>query len=92
MCGIAGLVGFGPDGRQNIERMKARMAHRGPDADGTWVSEDGGVVLGHQRLAIRDLSAAGAQPFVSASGRSVIVYKGEIYNGDEGKRALADAG
>ena len=38
MCGIAGLVGFGPDGRQNIERMKARMAHRGPDADGTWVS------------------------------------------------------
>ena len=92
MCGIAGLVGFGPDGRQNIERMKARMAHRGPDADGTWVSEDGGVVLGHQRLAIRDLSAAGAQPFVSASGRSVIVYNGEIYNGDEVKRALADAG
>ena len=92
MCGIAGLVGFGPDGRQNIERMKARMAHRGPDADGTWVSEDGSVVLGHQRLAIRDLSAAGAQPFVSASGRSVIVYNGEIYNGDEVKRALADAG
>ena len=92
MCGIAGLVGFGPDGRQNIERMKARMAHRGPDADGTWVSEDGGVVLGHQRLAIRDLSAAGAQPFVSASVRSVIVYNGEIYNGDEVKRALADAG
>lgn len=92
MCGIAGLVGFGPDGRQNIERMKARMAHRGPDADGTWVSEDGSVVLGHQRLAIRDLSAAGAQPFVSASGRSVIVYNGEIYNGAEVKRALADAG
>ena len=92
MCGIAGLVGFGPDGRQNIERMKERMAHRGPDADGTWISEDGSVVLGHQRLAIRDLSAAGAQPFVSASGRSVIVYNGEIYNGDEVKRALADAG
>ena len=92
MCGIAGLVGFGPDGRQNIERMKERMAHRGPDADGTWISEDGSVVLGHQRLAIRDLSAAGAQPFVSASGRSVIVYNGEIYNGAEVKRALADAG
>lgn len=92
MCGIAGLVGFGRTGRQNIERMKARMAHRGPDADGTWLSPDGTVVLGHQRLSIRDLSPAGAQPFVSASGWSVIVYNGEIYNSAEVKRALKDAG
>jgi asparagine synthase (glutamine-hydrolysing) len=63
-----------------MERMKARMAHRGPDADGTWLSDDGEVCLGHQRLSILDLSEAGAQPMTSRSGRSVIVYNGEIYN------------
>lgn len=80
MCGIAGLVHFGPAARENMERMKARMAHRGPDADGTWVSEDGGVVLGHQRLSIVDLTETGAQPMHSHSGRLVMVYNGEIYN------------
>ena len=63
-----------------MERMKARMVHRGPDADGTWISEDGQVCLGHQRLAIVDLSEKGAQPMTSHSGRYVIVYNGEIYN------------
>jgi len=63
-----------------MEKMKARMVHRGPDGEGTWLSEDGTVCLGHQRLAILDLSKNGRQPFISASGRYVIVYNGEIYN------------
>lgn len=91
MCGIAGLIGFGRTGRENMEKMRARMVHRGPDAGGTWVSPDGLVVLGHQRLSILDLSDAGAQPFTSASGRFTIVYNGEIYNfADVKKRLLSE--
>lgn len=69
-----------------MERMNRRMAHRGPDASGVWVSADGRVALGHQRLSIVDLSETGAQPMLSHSGRYVIVFNGEIYN----HRKLAD--
>ena len=79
MCGIAGLCNFKHPG-ENMERMKNRMAHRGPDGDGTWLSEDGAVCLGHRRLSIVDLSEAGAQPMTSHSGRFVCVFNGEIYN------------
>ena len=80
MCGIAGLCNFAGDKKGNIERMKERMYHRGPDAGGTYVSENGQVVLGHRRLSIVDLSENGAQPMTSHSGRFVISYNGEIYN------------
>ena len=80
MCGIAGLCNWGERWRCNIERMNERMYHRGPDASGIWVSEDASVVLGHRRLSIVDLSAAGAQPMESHNGRYVISYNGEIYN------------
>lgn len=80
MCGIAGFCNFAGDGQSNIERMKERMHHRGPDAGGTYISEDGKVVLGHRRLSIVDLSENGAQPMTSHSGRFVIAYNGEIYN------------
>ncbi len=80
MCGIAGFCNFSGDRRENIERMKERMYHRGPDAGGTYISEDGQVVLGHRRLSIVDLSENGAQPMTSHSGRYVIAYNGEIYN------------
>ena len=56
------------------------MLHRGPDAGGSYVSEDGKVALGHRRLSIVDLSEAGLQPMKSHSGRYVMVYNGEIYN------------
>ena len=80
MCGIAGFCNFKGDWQKNIERMCDKMYHRGPDASGVWSSEDHLVVLGHRRLAIVDLSPAGAQPMVSHDGRYVIAYNGEIYN------------
>lgn len=80
MCGIAGLCNFAGNISENIERMKAKMFHRGPDGEGTFFSEDGSVVLGHRRLSIFDLSESGSQPMISHSGRYVIAYNGEIYN------------
>lgn len=80
MCGIAGFCNFAGNRQENIEKMKERMLHRGPDAGGSFISEDGQVVLGHRRLSIVDLSENGAQPMTSHSGRFVIAYNGEIYN------------
>lgn len=80
MCGIAGFCNLKGDKEKNIERMKERMYHRGPDAGGNYFSEDGSITLGHRRLSIFDLSENGAQPMISHSGRYVISYNGEIYN------------
>ena len=97
MCGIAGILNISrgghtagdvPDQRANMQRMRDRMLHRGPDGGGTWVSPDGLCTLGHQRLSILDLSENGAQPMLSHSGRTVIVYNGEIYNHAAVRKAL----
>ena len=83
MCGIAGFCNFHGSVKmqeENLEKMKQRMLHRGPDAGGSYVSENGKVALGHRRLSIVDLSEAGLQPMKSHSGRYVMVYNGEIYN------------
>ncbi|MCM1423874.1 MAG: asparagine synthase (glutamine-hydrolyzing), partial [bacterium] len=91
MCGIAGFCNFKGDWQKNIKRMCDKMAHRGPDAEGIWASEDHSVVLGHRRLSVVDLSPAGAQPMMSRDGRYVIVYNGEIYNhGEIRKKLLAE--
>ena len=63
--------------------MAGRLAHRGPDAEGTWQSHDGTTSLGFRRLAIRDLDERANQPMASASGRTTIVFNGEVYNTDE---------
>jgi asparagine synthase (glutamine-hydrolysing) len=60
--------------------MGQAMVHRGPDDSGAWTDFDSAVGFVHQRLSILDLSAAGHQPMVSASGRFVLVFNGEIYN------------
>lgn len=80
MCGIAGFCNLKGDWEENIRKMNRRMAHRGPDAEGVLALEEGRVALGHRRLSIVDLSANGAQPMESHSGRYAIAYNGEIYN------------
>lgn len=95
MCGIAGFVqqGAGSQHWQHIlKKMTDSLQHRGPDAEGQWLDLDAGVALGHRRLSIIDLSTHGAQPMVSASGRYVIVYNGEIYNYLEIRRILEARG
>ena len=89
MCGICGSVGH-PRGRVAIEAMVAALRHRGPDASGTWVSD--ATALGHTRLAIIDLTAAGNQPMVSADGRCALVFNGEIYNYRELRHELQQQG
>ncbi|MDP3223371.1 MAG: asparagine synthase (glutamine-hydrolyzing), partial [Rubrivivax sp.] len=87
MCGLTGFWQRAPiepgQARDLVLRMAARIAHRGPDDHGAWVDVQAGIALGHRRLSIVELSAAGHQPMASASGRYVIAYNGEIYNHDE---------
>ncbi len=94
MCGIAGIVEL--HGRQvdvaALQRLTELLAHRGPDGEGSWLSADRSVGLGHRRLAIIDPGEGGRQPMLSADGRHVIVYNGEIYNFLELRSELASAG
>ena len=93
MCGIVGYAGRpGAVTANLLAAMRDAIAHRGPDDSGIWASPDGSVVLGHRRLAILDLSPAGAQPMENSSRRSVIVFNGEIYNHEELRRELAADG
>lgn len=84
MCGIAailaGTTAPAPVDRDELLRMRERMSVRGPDGAGSWIAPDGRVGLAHRRLAILDLSQAGAQPMTSECGRLHIVFNGEIYN------------
>ena len=82
MCGIAGIASWRPESDldEYASRMIASLVHRGPDDQGVWSDNGKGVGIGHRRLSILDLSSQGHQPMISASGRYVIAYNGEIYN------------
>lgn len=88
MCGIDGMLDPAGGVRRAVPRMNDCLRHRGPDDEGTWASQDGRVGLGHRRLAIIDLTAAGHQPMSSASGRYTIVFNGEVYNFERLRAAL----
>lgn len=81
MCGIAGFIGRLPSISIELARdMANAIAYRGPDDSGVWADADAGIALAHRRLSILELSAAGHQPMLSACGRYVIAFNGEIYN------------
>jgi asparagine synthase (glutamine-hydrolysing) len=90
VCGISGYthVGRGVD-PSTIREATERLVHRGPDQQGT--HESAVVSLGAVRLKIIDLEA-GAQPFFSEDGNTVLVFNGEIYNYQELRGELESAG
>lgn len=92
MCAIAGIIHAEtpkPVDPARVTRMCDAMAHRGPDGAGVWTGP--GIGLGHRRLSIIDL-AGSPQPMLSADGRAVIVFNGEIYNFRALRRELEQAG
>ena len=85
MCGIAGFWDVSRHldadrGTAAIHGMTRAIRHRGPDDAGAWRDIDAGLWLGHRRLSVIDLSPEGRQPMLSASGRYVMVFNGEVYN------------
>lgn len=72
--------------------MTATLAHRGPDATDVWTDEATGISLGHRRLSVLDLTAAGAQPMRSDCGRFTVTFNGEIYNHLDIRSELEAAG
>src|SRR5581483_184846 len=87
-CGIFGAV-F-DRGEPAVDRALAVLHDRGPDAEGTYRAS--GVVFGHRRLSILDLSDAARQPMTSADGKAVVVFNGEIFNHHELRDQLAARG
>jgi len=91
VCGIAGCYQQA-DGPKLVDVMTERIAHRGPDANGTWNHENDrvSIQLGHRRLSIIDVSAAADQP-LSKRGLT-LVYNGELYNYKELRAELTSRG
>jgi asparagine synthase (glutamine-hydrolysing) len=92
MCGIVGV--FANKGElPSIEQLShaiRRMRQRGPDDNGIWSGKQ--IRLGHARLAVMDVTESGKQPMLSADGRFITVFNGEIYNHLELRKALAPPG
>ena len=93
MCGIAGIVHLDKTrsvAESELTAMRDSMQHRGPDGAGVFLDQECG--LAHRRLSIIDLSDRAAQPFVSADGRHVIIFNGEIFNYKELRSKLQTDG
>ena len=93
MCGITGF--WDPTKKFSVneqlaQTMAEKIQSRGPDSHGIWISQEHGVALAHRRLSIVDLSPAGHQPMTSHSGRYVMIYNGEVFNGAEIKVSLSN--
>ena len=96
MCGIAGIFAYmgdaAPVDSEELLRIRERMHSRGPDGTGLWIADDQRVGLAHRRLAIIDLSDAGAQPMHDPETGNCIVFNGEIYNYQAMRAELTAAG
>jgi asparagine synthase (glutamine-hydrolysing) len=96
VCGINGIFAYhtaaNAPSRDELLRTRDAMRRRGPDGSGAWWSTGGRVALGHRRLAILDLSSRAAQPMLSADGRLIVTYNGEIYNFPELRAELEREG
>jgi asparagine synthase (glutamine-hydrolysing) len=96
MCGIAGIVCANSDEGivAAVRTMNDAQRHRGPDGEGFFAGKSGGsgIVLGHLRLSIIDLSDAGRQPMSLPDGSGVIIFNGEIYNYKELRTELETLG
>lgn len=93
MCGITGF--WDPTKKFSVneqlaQTMAEKIQSRGPDSHGVWIDQEHSVALAHRRLSIVDLSPAGHQPMTSHSGRYVMVYNGEVFNGAEIKVSLSN--
>lgn len=91
MCGICGFITKKNIRINDLERMNATLAHRGPDDNGEEIYElkdNWRVGFGHRRLSIIDLSENGHQPMHTLDGRISVIFNGEIYNFKDLKREL----
>jgi asparagine synthase (glutamine-hydrolysing) len=87
MCGIAGIINTTANDHL-MQKALDQLQHRGPDGHGIFMDKP--LVLGHTRLAIQDLSSKAQQPMISADGRYIIIYNGEIYNHEEIRLQLTE--
>ncbi len=90
MCGFAGFVGAVEHREEVLVNMMNTIVHRGPDSEGKYVDED--VALGFRRLSIIDLSEVGDQPLYNEDRSKVLVFNGEIYNYQDLRKELVEAG
>ena len=96
MCGICGIYNFKPDSGpvyfEELENMCNAVIHRGPDDGRIWISPDQKIGLGFRRLAIIDLSSNAMQPMCNEDGTRWMVFNGEIYNHEDIRKELNQAG
>src|SRR5581483_6346975 len=96
MCGLTGWWSWNgapcDELGATVRRMADALTHRGPDDSGAFVDAEAGLALGFRRLSIIDVSETGHQPMVSADGRYVIAYNGEVYNFRELRAGLEQSG
>lgn len=90
MCGFAGFVGEVENREQVLKAMMNTIIHRGPDSEGIYIDEE--AALGFRRLSIIDLSKIGDQPLYNEDRTKVLVFNGEIYNYQELREKLTEAG
>jgi len=94
MCGIAGVASAGASREALVwaRQLSAKVAHRGPDGEGSWEEAAAGVALAHRRLAIIDLTEASAQPMRDEASGVVLAYNGELYNFRQVRQELESLG